>query len=122
MTTGTEGNSITNDQWANTVIRQNNYGTHLLIPLETYVSEAINQHAGQDEMIGYAVSLTVVPGQAPGQFVPVIVIVLTAESPDGVPSYATSLSMDLHQSRAAVQEVVASLFEQIRSGSTGERV
>jgi hypothetical protein len=72
--------------------------------------------------VNYAVSLTVVPGQAPGIFVPVTIIVLTAAESLGseVVGYASSLSMDLHLSEARVQEAVAGLLDQVWGPSTGE--
>lgn len=96
-------------------------GTPLVATAEGHVRAAINVLVRKHRQeIGYAVELTVVPGEAPGQFVPVLIIVLSAAaSPEAVRGYATSLSMDLHPSGPVVQEVVAGLLGQILGADQG---
>lgn len=82
--------------------------------IRSQVAQACHR-LGQGEGVAYGVSMTVVPGNQPGAFVPVIVLTLTM--PGAVlteRTMATSVIMDLHLSDEAVNGQVDRLLEALR--------
>ena len=96
------------------------YGVNLMSTLEHNVCEAIHEHS-DGEQVSYSVSMTVVPGDAPGEFVPVAVLVLTIAGVTlGERAYSTNLSMDLHMTQITVSETVAKMIEAMRAQRSEE--
>lgn len=87
---------------------------NLLLAFTDKVHRAV-QGCDQGEKVGYAVSLTVLPGQAPGQMIPVFVVAITMPGVEvGSKSYGTWMSMDLHLAEDQVAEQTRALVEQMR--------
>lgn len=78
------------------------------------LARAVRRIAPSEE-IGHSVSMTVVPGQAPGTFLPVLVLVLTGRAVSlGERCVVTVVTQDLHLTREGVEEVVHGALEQMR--------
>jgi len=89
--------------------------TDLLAQMRSQVARAASR-LSMGEDVAHAVSLTVIPGQEPGSFIPVIVVVLTLPAATiGERSFATHVIMDLHLGQEAVDGLVAGLLEAMRN-------
>lgn len=92
--------------------------TDLITRLNDMVAHAVDTLSEPQE-VGYAVSMTVVPDQAPGKFVPVSAVVLTipAANPDDT-IYVTNMSANLKLSQSAVVDMVKVSLENMRTQRT----
>jgi hypothetical protein len=85
--------------------------------MQVYHGIEMWRHA--EEEIDHSVGLTVVPDQTPGQFAPVMVIVITWRSgPEADSHYFTHLSFDFLMSDGEVNDLVSKALRDLRQ-STG---
>jgi hypothetical protein len=92
--------------------------SNLTARLGMQVFHGIDMWRQGDEEIDHSVGLTVVPDQTPGQFAPVMVIVITWRSgPDADPHYFTRLSFDFLMSDGEVNDLVSKALRDLRQST-----
>lgn len=87
----------------------------LIADANEVVHLALAKAVGDEQGFAQAVSLTVVPGEEQGAFVPVLVVVLTAPSPVlGQRLFVNLLTFDLHLTQEGADHIVGQGVEQMR--------
>lgn len=89
--------------------------TDLVAAASSMAHGALQKAAHGEDGFAYAVSLTVVPGEQQGAFVPVLVVVLTGASPIvGERLFVNLLSFNLHPDQDGMDQMVAQGVDQMR--------
>ncbi len=89
---------------------------NLILRTEWMVEGASRRAARDGEDVRLAISLTVVPGEEPGTFVPVMIIVLTmAAAVIGERIFSNLLSYDLDLTQDTVEKSVQAMIETMRA-------